>query len=147
MKHIVFAIPGDISAPTGGYIYDRHIIDGLRALGWQVDLLGLGEGFPFPSVQTLREAHAALSALPHGLPCGAQMVLGRFAPNGWRARTPLARRYPSHRRMDRCCRGHLMVLPLMARCSCAWRMGRFVPFMQAMYFWFDEKGWADAARD
>ena len=68
MKHIVFAIPGDISAPTGGYIYDRHIIDGLRALGWQVDLLGLGEGFPFPSVQTLREAHAALSALPHGLP-------------------------------------------------------------------------------
>ena len=67
-KRIVFAIPGDITAPTGGYIYDRHIIEGLRALGWQVELLGLGEGFPFPTSETLRDAHATLSALPTGMP-------------------------------------------------------------------------------
>ena len=68
LKRIAFAIPGDITAPTGGYIYDRHIIEGLRALGWQVELLGLGEGFPFPSVETLREAQAKLAALPKGIP-------------------------------------------------------------------------------
>jgi glycosyltransferase involved in cell wall biosynthesis len=67
-KRIVFAIPGDIAAPTGGYIYDRHIIEGLRALGWQVELLGLGEGFPFPTPETLRDAQAKLSALPSGMP-------------------------------------------------------------------------------
>lgn len=60
-KHIVFAIPGDIDTPTGGYIYDRRIIDGLRALGWQVDLVGLGEGFPFPGQATLAYAKKVLN--------------------------------------------------------------------------------------
>lgn len=68
VKHIAFAIPGDIYAPTGGYIYDRHIMEGLRSLGWQVDLVGLGEGFPFPDDETLRQAHAKLDALPAGMP-------------------------------------------------------------------------------
>jgi len=61
MKHIAFAIPGDIDTPTGGYIYDRRIIEGLRALGWQVDLIGLGDGFPFPDEVALSSARQALS--------------------------------------------------------------------------------------
>ena len=68
LKRIAFAIPGDISAPTGGYIYDRHIMEGLRSLGWQVDLVGLGEGFPFPDDETLRNAYAQIDALPSGMP-------------------------------------------------------------------------------
>jgi glycosyltransferase involved in cell wall biosynthesis len=68
LKRIAFAIPGDIYAPTGGYIYDRHIMEGLRSLGWQVDLLGLGEGFPFPDDETLRNAYATIDALPAGMP-------------------------------------------------------------------------------
>lgn len=68
LKRIAFAIPGDIYAPTGGYIYDRHIMEGLRSLGWQVDLLGLGEGFPFPDDETLRNAYATINALPAGMP-------------------------------------------------------------------------------
>lgn len=64
MKHIVFAIPGDIDTPTGGYIYDRRIADGLRKLGWQVEIVGLGDGFPFPSAQTLRSAQQLLAAVP-----------------------------------------------------------------------------------
>lgn len=68
LKRIAFAIPGDISAPTGGYIYDRHIMEGLRSLGWQVDLVGLGEGFPFPDDETLRNAYAKIDALPLGMP-------------------------------------------------------------------------------
>lgn len=64
MKHIAFAIPGDIDTPTGGYIYDRRIIQGLKDLGWQVDIVALGEGFPYPDAATLAFAHQALSAVP-----------------------------------------------------------------------------------
>ncbi|MBP8034924.1 MAG: glycosyltransferase family 4 protein [Burkholderiaceae bacterium] len=68
LKQIAFAIPGDIYAPTGGYIYDRHIMKGLVSLGWQVELVGLGEGFPFPDDETLCQAYAKLDALPAGMP-------------------------------------------------------------------------------
>ncbi|WP_202814368.1 glycosyltransferase family 4 protein [Falsirhodobacter sp. alg1] len=61
-----FAYPGDLQLRTGGYGYDRQVIAGLRARGWQVNLVPLGAGFPFPTQETLREAEAALSALPDG---------------------------------------------------------------------------------
>ena len=68
MKHIAFAIPGDIDTPTGGYIYDRRMIEGLIRLGWQVDIVGLGDGFPFPDASTLAFAHQALAAVPVNCP-------------------------------------------------------------------------------
>ena len=68
MKHIAFAIPGDIDTPTGGYIYDRKMIEGLRALGWQVDLVGLGDGFPYPDAQTLTFAQQTLGAIRNDCP-------------------------------------------------------------------------------
>lgn len=67
-KHIVFAIPGDIETPTGGYIYDRRMIEGLRHLGWQVDIVALGDGFPFPDQSTLAHAQRTLCAIAQGLP-------------------------------------------------------------------------------
>lgn len=68
MKHIAFAIPGDIDTPTGGYIYDRKMIEGLRNLGWQVDLVGLGDGFPYPDAQTLSFAEQKLQAIAASCP-------------------------------------------------------------------------------
>jgi len=67
-KHLAFAIPGDIDSVTGGYAYDRHITQGLRALGWRVDLVPLGEGFPFPSPATTAETLRQLNSLPTGMP-------------------------------------------------------------------------------
>jgi glycosyltransferase involved in cell wall biosynthesis len=68
MKRLVFAIPGDLLTATGGYIYDRHIIDGLRANGWQVQVLGLGDGFPYPDLGTRQKACESLLTLEFGLP-------------------------------------------------------------------------------
>ena len=60
----MFAVPGDLATPTGGYAYDRRIIAELRALGWRTEALSLGEGFPFPSADTRAAACARLAALP-----------------------------------------------------------------------------------
>lgn len=68
MQRLVFAIPGDLITATGGYIYDRHIVEGMRASGWDVQVLGLGDGFPYPDVQTRQKACECLLALEAGVP-------------------------------------------------------------------------------
>lgn len=65
-RDITFAYPGDLSLKTGGYGYDRKVIQGLTEAGWNVGLLPLGEGFPAPSRAGLEAASEALSALPDG---------------------------------------------------------------------------------
>lgn len=65
-KRVAFAYPGDLDTPTGGYAYDRRIISGLRALGWTIDLVPLGDGFPFPATAVLGEAERRLADLPAG---------------------------------------------------------------------------------
>jgi glycosyltransferase involved in cell wall biosynthesis len=62
----VFAYPGDFQTVSGGYIYDRCIVRGLTALGWEVELLSLGPGFPFPDQKTLNEAGHLLSQIQPG---------------------------------------------------------------------------------
>ena len=52
IRNIAFAVPGDLSTPTGGYTYDRHIIEALRRLGFLVDVVDLGDEFPRPSAET-----------------------------------------------------------------------------------------------
>ncbi len=68
MRHLVFAAPGKLTTPTGGYVYDRRMIAGLRAQGWQAEALDLGDGFPLPSSRTLALAGARLEALPTDRP-------------------------------------------------------------------------------
>ena len=67
-RRFVFAVPGDLSTPTGGYTYDRRIIAELRALGWEVDALNIGDGFPRPSPQTYDLAEKKLVASATGIP-------------------------------------------------------------------------------
>jgi glycosyltransferase involved in cell wall biosynthesis len=62
VRGVTFAAPGDIATSTGGYAYDRRIIAELRRLGWTVDLLPLGDGFPAPSSGQVAVAQARLLA-------------------------------------------------------------------------------------
>jgi glycosyltransferase involved in cell wall biosynthesis len=68
VRRLAFAVPGNLDTPTGGYAYDRRIIAGLRRLGWHVAVIGLGEGFPWPSDQTRAAVHTKLMAVPRGDP-------------------------------------------------------------------------------
>ncbi len=67
-KHAIFAVPGDIETPTGGYVYDRRIIAELREQGWRIDVCALGDRFPDPDVSTLVSTYTTLATLPAGVP-------------------------------------------------------------------------------
>jgi glycosyltransferase involved in cell wall biosynthesis len=64
VAEVVFAIPGDADTPTGGYRYDRRVIDELRALRWDVKPLRLPGDFPSPSEASLRETERLFAAIP-----------------------------------------------------------------------------------
>lgn len=66
MKRVTLAVPGDIMTPTGGYAYDRRIADELRRLEWSVDIVNLGNGFPFPDASMRARAMESLASLGHG---------------------------------------------------------------------------------
>jgi glycosyltransferase involved in cell wall biosynthesis len=68
VRDAFFAVPGDLAAPTGGYSYDRRIIAELRALGWRAEVINLGDGFPYPTVDTRATACARLSVLAPDCP-------------------------------------------------------------------------------
>jgi len=56
---IGFAIPGDLATPTGGYRYDRMVMDGLGAFGISVIHVPLSARYPAPD-QATRHATADL---------------------------------------------------------------------------------------
>lgn len=89
--HLAFAVPGDLATPTGGYGYDRRIIQELRELGWQVDVADIGDDFPFPSTAQRATALAILSAMPAGCPIVLDgLAFGALPEAGaLRCRTPL----------------------------------------------------------
>jgi glycosyltransferase involved in cell wall biosynthesis len=65
---VVFAVPGDLDIPTGGYAYDKRMVGELRGLGWRPAVLNLGEGFPRPSALTRAAANAQLHDVSKGRP-------------------------------------------------------------------------------
>lgn len=67
IRRIAFAVPGDLATPTGGYAYDRRIIGELRRLGFGVDVIDLGDGFPRPSAGTRGAVLAKLAKIPPGV--------------------------------------------------------------------------------
>jgi glycosyltransferase involved in cell wall biosynthesis len=93
-RNLTFAYPGDLDTLTGGYLYDKHIIEALRHQGWHVDCLSLNGDFPQPDRQDLQNAVTQLAAVPaeshlviDGLALGAlgelaQQITHRRAANG-----------------------------------------------------------------
>jgi len=68
VRNAAFAVPGDLATPTGGYVYDRRIIAELALRDWRIEVVDLGDGFPYPAVATRAAACARLAALPPGHP-------------------------------------------------------------------------------
>jgi glycosyltransferase involved in cell wall biosynthesis len=68
MQQLIFVYPGDLNSPTGGYAYDRRIIAGLKSLGWDIQLIGLGDAYPFPSPAQAERAKEQLQSFTPGVP-------------------------------------------------------------------------------
>jgi glycosyltransferase involved in cell wall biosynthesis len=68
VREAVFAIPGDLATPTGGYRYDRRVIEELRQIGWNVRVLALPGDFPSPSGASLRKTEELLAATSEEAP-------------------------------------------------------------------------------
>lgn len=67
MREVVFAIPGDINTPTGGYRYDRRVMDLLPQQGWKVRHLALPADFPNPSDASLADSVKMIAEAPDAL--------------------------------------------------------------------------------
>lgn len=63
---IEFLLPGDLKTLTGGYIYDRHVVEGLRARGWAITVHSLDASFPLPTQAALDQAAQVLDGLADG---------------------------------------------------------------------------------
>lgn len=64
---VVFLLPAPIDTPTGGFVYDRQVIGGLRRrLAAPLRVLALPGGFPAPAPASLAAAAEAIARLPDG---------------------------------------------------------------------------------
>ena len=61
---LAFVSPGPLDQLTGGYLFDRRVVDGLRAMGRTVDVYELEGRFPDADEAARASAAAALAALP-----------------------------------------------------------------------------------
>lgn len=66
MPTAVFVVPGSIDTRTGGSIYDRRMVEGLRRRGWAVEVVELDASFPFPTPSALDGAAHAMAAVCTG---------------------------------------------------------------------------------
>ena len=67
-RKVTFAIPGDLATPTGGYGYAREVIAALRARGWEVEVINLGDGFPHVNADQRAHARQRLLSAPKNAP-------------------------------------------------------------------------------
>ena len=64
MRSLVLVLPGRLHTRTGGYEYDRRIVDGLRDDGWWVDVRELTGDYPTPTPAEREQAARVLGNLP-----------------------------------------------------------------------------------
>lgn len=61
MNRLIFAIPGDIATPSGGYGYDRRVLAEFPGCGVEAVHLALPGAFPHPSERDVAESAGALA--------------------------------------------------------------------------------------
>jgi glycosyltransferase involved in cell wall biosynthesis len=66
MRPIVIVVPGRLDTPTGGYIYNRRMVQGLSQCGWSVEVRELDDSFPYPTPAALEQAARVLADLSDG---------------------------------------------------------------------------------
>ena len=67
MTPLAFLVPGRLDQVTGGYLYDRRIVEGLRAAGRRIEVVELaGNHQPVADPAARRAVSAALAELPEG---------------------------------------------------------------------------------
>jgi glycosyltransferase involved in cell wall biosynthesis len=87
MRPLHFVVPGPLDQRTGGYIYDRRMVEGLRALGWTVAVHELEGSFPHADATARQVVAAMIDGLPPAaLPVIDGLALPAFA--GCAARLP-----------------------------------------------------------
>jgi glycosyltransferase involved in cell wall biosynthesis len=64
----IFAVPGDIDTPTGGYAYARRLLAGAGDAGLALTHITLPDGFPHPAPAALANTARLLQASPPGRP-------------------------------------------------------------------------------
>lgn len=65
-KPVHFLIPGDLATPTGGYGYDRRVLEEFAAREGDLRHVALPEGFPAPDAEARAAAVRALAEVPDG---------------------------------------------------------------------------------
>ena len=69
MPPIYFVVPDDLNSRTGGYIYDKRIVEGLRGFGQSVEVVTLNGNFPFLSNVEKKSAEQVFANLPDKAVC------------------------------------------------------------------------------
>ena len=78
---VALLVPGPFDSVSGGYNYDRRLVDGFRALGHGAEVVELAGRHPLPDDAALAAARAALDALsPDAVPVVDGLGLPAFAP-------------------------------------------------------------------
>lgn len=63
---LAMIVPGALDQLTGGYLFDRRVVEGLREAGRSVRVVELDGDYPDADVTTRKAACAAMQALPDG---------------------------------------------------------------------------------
>jgi glycosyltransferase involved in cell wall biosynthesis len=63
VRSIDFIVPGSLAGRSGGYEYDRRIIQGLRSRGWSVQVHEIAGSFPIAGERSVAEARDLLSTI------------------------------------------------------------------------------------
>ncbi|MBC9178040.1 glycosyltransferase family 4 protein [Pseudoroseomonas ludipueritiae] len=80
---LALLVPGPFSIVSGGYGYDRRLVEGFRAAGHEIEVVELGGRHPLPDAAAEASARAALASIPDdtriiidglGLPSFAPLV-------------------------------------------------------------------------